>query len=90
MEPVTRRSFLVTSSAGALGVAGAAALASPLAAGATDDAPEPTPAEIAALDDPAVLAIRDPRAGVVELMVSDRSIVFTDKNLVARVLRASR
>jgi hypothetical protein len=53
MEPVTRRSFLVTSSAGALGVVGAATVGSPFAPDAADGAPEPAAAELAALDDPA-------------------------------------
>jgi hypothetical protein len=90
MEPVTRRSFIVTSSAGALGVAGAAALGSPFASGAAAAEPEPTPEEIAAFEDPAVLAVRDAAAGEVELLVADRSVVFTDKRLVARIMRAGR
>jgi hypothetical protein len=92
MQPVTRRSFLVTSSAGALGVAGAAAIGAPLASASTSDEAEPEPEahQLAALDDPALLQVRDAGAGEVELMVADRSIVFTDKRLVARLLRASR
>lgn len=90
MDPVTRRSFLVTSSAGALGVAGAATLGSPFTAGASAEGPEPTAEELGALDDPAVVAIRDARAGEVELMVGEQSYVFTDKRLVARLLRAAR
>ncbi len=90
MDPVTRRSFIVTSSAGALGVAGAAALGSPFTPSAAAAEAEPTPDELAGLDDPAVLAVRDAAAGEVELMVADRSVVFTDKRLVARMLRAGR
>jgi hypothetical protein len=41
MDPVTRRSFIVTSSAGALGVAGAAALGTTFTRGAEADEPEP-------------------------------------------------
>ena len=90
MDPVTRRSFIVTSSAGALGVAGAAALGTTFTRGAEADEPEPTAEEIAAFDDPAVLAVRDAAAGKVELLVGDRSVTFTDRRLVARILRAGR
>jgi hypothetical protein len=90
MQPVTRRSFLVTSSASALGVAGAAAIGAPLASASTSDEADPEPDQLAALDDPALLQVRDAGAGEVELMVAERSIVFTDKRLVARLLRASR
>jgi len=90
MEPVTRRSFIVTSSAGALGVAGAAALGSPLFPAGAADEPDPTPEELASFEGPAVLAVRDAAAGKVELMVADRSVVFTDKRLVARMMRAGR
>jgi hypothetical protein len=89
MKPVTRRSFIATSSAGALGVAGVAALGSPISLAAADT-PELSDSEAAALENPAVLSIRDARSGEVELMVAERSVVFTDKQLVARLLRASR
>jgi hypothetical protein len=90
MEPVTRRSFIVTGSAGALGVAGAAALGARFAPRGAEDDPEPTAEELAAFEDPAVLAVRDAAAGKVELLVADRSVVFTDKRLVARMMRAGR
>jgi hypothetical protein len=90
MDPVTRRSFLVTSSAGALGVAGAAAIGVQLASPAAADDPEPAADQLAGLDDPAVLQVRDAGSGEVELLVADRSIVFNDKRLVARLLRATR
>lgn len=91
MKPVTRRSFLVTGSAGALGVAGAAAIGTRVAAGGSqDDQAEPSAQQIAALSDPAVLHILNARSGEVELLRAEESIVFTDKSLVARVLRATR
>jgi hypothetical protein len=89
MQPVTRRSFIATGTAGALGVAGAATIASPLAsAAAADDVDEPTPSELAALSGPTMLQVLDARKGKVEVLVHDRSVVFTDKRLVARLLRA--
>ena len=92
MTPVTRRSFLVTGSAGALGVAGAAAIGSPFAgaASAAPGDPEPTAADLTGVDGPAMLSISDAGAGEVELMWADRSVTFTDKRLVARLLRATR
>jgi hypothetical protein len=57
---------------------------------AAADTPELSDSEAAALENPAVLSIRDARSGEVELMVAERSVVFTDKQLVARLLRASR
>jgi hypothetical protein len=89
MESVSRRSFLVTGSAGAIGVAGAATIASPFVSAAGADAdPDPTPDELA-LAGPALLHVRDAAAGEVELLIDERSVVFTDKRLVARMLRAS-
>jgi hypothetical protein len=89
MQPVTRRSFIATGTAGAIGVAGAATIASPLAsAAAAADVDEPTPSQLAALSGPTMLQVLDPRKGEVELLFNDRSIVFTDKRLVARLLRA--
>jgi hypothetical protein len=91
MQPVSRRSFLATSSAGALGVAGAATIG-PLAsaAGASDhDDSEPSAHQLAH-NGPALLQVRNAAKGEVELLVDERSIVFTDKRLVARMLRASK
>jgi hypothetical protein len=92
MDPVTRRSFLVTGSAGALGVAGAAAMGVrlPLPGTGDDAEPDPTAEELADMSDLAVLNIRDAQTGELELLVGERSVVFTDRRLVARLIRASR
>lgn len=91
MNPVTRRSFLATGSAGALAVAGAATIGNPLVSVAAADTPdELSPAEAAAYSGPTMLQVLDPDKGTVEILVEERSIVFTDKTLVARVLRATR
>jgi hypothetical protein len=37
-----------------------------------------------------MLQVLDAATGEVEILVDERSIVFTDKHLVARVLRATR
>ena len=93
MEPVSRRSFLATSSAGALGVAGAAAigpLASAASASADHHDDEMPGHEHAAARGPALLQVHDAAKGEVELLIEERSIVFTDKRLVARLLRAAK
>jgi hypothetical protein len=91
MQPVTRRSFIATGTAGAIGVAGAATIVGPLTSvAAADTADELTPGEAAALSGPTMLQVLDAAKGEVEILVDERSIVFTDKTLVARVLRATR
>lgn len=91
MQPVTRRSFLATSTAGALGVAGAATLGAPFAsAAAAGPADELSPSEAAAHNGPTMVNIVDAARGKVEILHGTRTIAVTDKTLVARVLRASR
>lgn len=91
MQPVTRRSFLATSTAGALGVAGAATIGAPFAsAAAADSSDQLTPSEAAAHSGPTMVNIVDAARGKVEILTGTRTITVTDKTLVARVLRASR
>ena len=49
-----------------------------------------TDEEVAELDQPVLLQVRDAAAGEVELLVGEREVLITDKALVAKVLRASR
>jgi hypothetical protein len=89
-RPVSRRSFLVKGSVAAAGATGAAAVGlTGLAQSAAAEA-ELDEGELAAASEPMLLQVRDAAAGEVELLVDDRSIVFTDKALVAKVLRADR
>lgn len=91
MQPVTRRSFLATGTAGAIGVAGAATIGAPFAsAAAADPADQLSPSEAAAHSGPTMVHIVDAAAGKVEVLHGERTIAFTDKTLVARVLRATR
>jgi hypothetical protein len=91
MEPVTRRSFLRTSSAGAVGVASAAAFGPVLAPGGLfDHRDNDWSDEGARFDDFAVLTVRNARDGEIELLVGNRSIVFKDRGLVSRISRATR
>ncbi|HEY7072018.1 MAG TPA: hypothetical protein VH479_17965 [Acidimicrobiales bacterium] len=90
MQPVTRRSFLATSTAGALGVAGAATIGAPFTSAAAAGADELSPSEAAAHSGPTMVNIVDAARGKVEILHGTRTITVTDKTLVARVLRASR
>ena len=90
MDPVTRRSFLIKGSAGAVGAAGVAAAGG---FALTRDQTEPplSSAELELADDGAVLVqITDAAAGEVEVLFGESEVRFTDKALVARVLRSAR
>ena len=88
MESYTRRSFLTKGSAAAAGAATAVAVGINGAAAAELDPVEL--AELTASADLVLVQVVDAARGEVELLVRDRSITFTDRSLVARVLRATR
>jgi hypothetical protein len=92
MDPVTRRSFLIKGSAGAVGAAGLAAggFALSSAAAAGTEEPELRPGEAADVPGPVLVDIKDAATGEVEILVGEREVSFTDKALVAKVLRAAR
>lgn len=88
MDPVSRRSFLVGSSAS---VAGAAVTGGGIAVlGGGAQASALSPEELGALDTAVMLHVIDAATGAVELLVEDREVLFTDKALVAKVLRATQ
>jgi hypothetical protein len=96
MSDMSRRSFLGQSTVAAAAVTGTAALAA-LAVNHEDKdhdgahAPEPVPAALAAdfdADQPIILHIADAGAGQIDAYVGDRMVSFTDRALVARVVRA--
>ncbi len=89
MDPVSRRSFLVRGSAGAAAAAAATGGGITALAGAAGAAPQ-SHAEVEELDQPVIVRVLDASAAQVELLVGDREVVFTDKKLVATVLRATR
>ena len=89
MEPVTRRKFLVTGSVGAAGAATAFGTGWALSS-ATDNESALTQDEIEAVNGPLVVQVMDPAAGELEVLVGEREVVFTDKALAARLLRASK
>jgi hypothetical protein len=89
MDPVSRRSFLVQGAAAAAGVTGAAVIgihSAPKAGAETELSDE----EILAAAGPMLLRVHDVATGEVELLIENRSVLFTDKPLVAKVLRATR
>lgn len=90
MGSVSRRKFIVGGSVGmlgasSLGAAGVAALGVP-----GGPAEEPDAGDLERASGPVLVRIRDAAAGELELLIDDRSIAFTDKALVAKVLRATR
>jgi len=91
MDPVSRRSFLVRgTTAGVAGAASVAAGGLVLGGSAAAGVPPLDADEVAVLERPMLLQILDAGAGEVEILVDDKEIVFTDRALVARVLRATR
>jgi hypothetical protein len=92
MDPVTRRSFLIKGSAGAVGAAGLAAGGLALSSAAAADTQEPDlqPGEAADVPGPVLVEIEDAATGEVKILVGEGEVSFTDKALVAKVLRAAR
>ena len=89
MDPVSRRSFMVRSSAGLAGAAAVGGGGIVAMTGVAGAAPL-TEEELGELDQTVMLSVRDAAAGEVALLVGDREVVFTDRKLVANVLRASK
>jgi hypothetical protein len=89
MEPTTRRSFLIKGGVGAAGVAAGMGTGFALS-GAVSAEPELSASELEELDQPMVIHVADASAGKVEILVGEREVEFTDKALVAKVLRATR
>ena len=89
MDPVSRRSFLVRSSAGVAGAAAAAGGGLAAMTGVAGAAPL-TEEELGELDETVMVSVRDAAAGEVAILVGDREVTFTDKSLVANVLRATK
>jgi hypothetical protein len=90
MDPVTRRSFLIKGSAGAVGAAGLAAGGIALSSAAAADEPALRPDEAADVPGPVLVDIKDAATGEVLILVGEREVSFTDQALVAKVLRAAR
>jgi len=90
MEPVTRRSFLVTGSVGAAGAATAFGTGWALSTAADSSESALSQDELDAINGPLVVQVKDPAAGELEVLVGEREVVFTDRALVAKLLRASQ
>jgi hypothetical protein len=90
LEPVSRRSFIARGSAGVAGAAAVTAGGGLVALSTAAEAAPLTEEEVASLDQPVMLQVRDAATGEVGLLVGEREVLITDKSLVAKVLRASR
>ena len=91
MTDMTRRSFLTKGSIGAVGAVGAIhAPHAAMAAMRGSEEPELSAEESAVLAQPFVVHLRDAHTGELELLVGEQAIVFRNKALVAKVLRAAR
>ena len=90
MGEVSRRAFLASTSAGAVAIAGVASGGLGAAGLLATEEGELSPEELSAAAAPMLLHVRDVAAGEIEILVEDRSLVVTDKALVAKVLRAGR
>ena len=92
MTQISRRALLTRGSLGAAGAIGVLAMPQVALAGTGAGAEEPdlSEEERAVLARPFVVHLRDVATGELELLVGEESIVFTDKKLVAKVLRAAR
>lgn len=90
MDP-NRRSFLVKTSAGAAGAVGVAAVGGFAFNAATADAePALSAEELEAANGPILVEISDPSTGKVDVFAGEQDYSFTDRALVAKVLRATR
>jgi hypothetical protein len=92
MDPVSRRSFLLRGSAGLAGAAavGSGGLVAVVGSAAAASGAPLSDDEVAALDGPVLVHVRDAATGEVAVLVGDREVTFTDRTLVATLLRAGR
>lgn len=89
MAKVTRRRFLGATTAGAAAV-GTLIAAPGLTNVADASAPSPITLSREELAGPLVAHVRNLSTGEIALMVGTREIVYHDRKLVARLLRATR
>lgn len=89
MEPVTRRSFLVTGSVGAAGAATAFGTGWAMSSAMGDESAL-SDSEIKDMTGPVVVQVVDPATGELELLSGETGVTFTDKTLAARLVRAAR
>lgn len=89
MKEISRRALLTRGSLGAAGAIGVMAMPN-VALAAVGSEPELSEVERRVLAQSFVVHLRDLNTGELELLVGEKSVVFTDKKLVAKVLRAAR
>ena len=90
MKEISRRALLTRGSLGAAGAIGVMAMPNVALAAVGSDEPELSEVERRVLAQSFVVHLRDLNTGELELLVGEKSVVFTDKKLVAKVLRAAR
>lgn len=90
MNEISRRALLTRGSLTAAGAVGLMAVPNVALAAVRSDEAELSEAERTTLAQPFVVHLRDVGTGEMELLVGEESIVFADKKLVARVLRAAK
>lgn len=90
MKEISRRALLTRGSLGAAGAFGVMAMPNVARAAVGSDEPELSEVERRVLAQSFVVHLRDLNTGELELLVGEKSVVFTDKKLVAKVLRAAR
>lgn len=90
MTEISRRTLLRRGSLTAAGAVGLMTVPGAAMAAVGTEEPGLTEAERAILAQPFVVHLRDVDTGEMELLVGEESIVFNDKKLVARVLRAAK
>lgn len=88
MEPVTRRSFLVTGSVGAAGAATAFGTGWALSS-AMDNEAALSESEIKDLNGPLVVQVTDPATGEIEFLLGEQGHTVTNRSLAAQLLRAA-
>jgi hypothetical protein len=94
MPDLTRRTFLSRGSVSAVGAIGAlsvgpAAIAAVVTGGSASTDIEDA-GELAALEGPLFVHVRDAASGEVEVLMDEKSLVFNDTALVNKLLRAAQ
>ena len=90
MRQISRRALLTRGSMGAAGAIGVLAMPNVAMAAVGSGEPELTEAERELAAQSFVVHLRDVTTGEFELLLGEESIVFTDRTLVAKMLRAAR
>ena len=89
MAELTRRSFLGATSAG-VATLGLVSLMEPRTAAPASASPASMEGSAQAFDDTLMLHVRNTATGEVALLAGSREVIFHDRELVERLIRAAR